>query len=157
MRGTATFILVASGPVGVLEDRREDIDKVFDTLATSLPAPYGIPRDTAFTMPLGGPSTLDPHVARETTSHFYVSGIFRGLVKLDESLAVVPDLTESWEVDESGTVYNFTLRQGITFHNGRPITAADFKYSLERATDPDLHSETAFLYLVDIVGVHEKL
>ncbi len=157
MRGTATFILVASGPVGVLEDRREDIDKAFDTLATSLPAPYDIHRDTAFTMPLGEPSTLDPHVARETTSHFYVSGIFSGLVKLDEGLSVVPDLAESWQVDESGTVYTFTLRDGITFHNGRPITAADLKYSLERATDPDLHSETAFLYLVDIVGVHEKL
>lgn len=60
-------------------------------------------------------------------------------------------------MDESGTVYTFTIREGITFHNGRPITATDFKYSLERATDPELHSDTAFLYLSDIVGVNEKL
>ena len=157
IRGTATFVLAASGPVGVMEDQQRDINTVFETLATSVPAPYGIARDTAFTMPLGEPSTLDPHVARETTSHFYVSSIFSGLVKLDEGLSVVPDLAESWDVDESGTIYTFTIKEGITFHNGRPITAADFKYSLERATDPELHSDTAFLYLADIVGVHEKL
>ena len=156
-RGTATFVLAASGPVAVMEDRQKDINTVFETLTTSVPAPYGIPRDTAFTMPLGEPSTLDPHVARETTSHFYVSSIFSGLVKLDEGLSVVPDLAESWDVDESGTVYTFTIREDITFHNGRPITAADFKYSLERATEPELHSDTAFLYLSDIVGAHEKL
>ena len=157
MRGAATFVMVASGPVASLEDQQEDIDTVFNTLATSVPVPYGIPRGTAFTMPLGEPSTLDPHISTETTSHFYVSSIFSGLVKLDEGLAVVPDLAESWEVDESGTVYTFTLREDITFHDGKPITAADFKYSLERATDPELHSDTAFLYLSDIVGAHEKL
>ena len=55
------------------------------------------------------------------------------------------------------TVYTFTLREGITFHDGTPITAEDFKYSIERASDPGLHSDTAPLYLGDIVGVREKL
>ena len=95
-------------------------------------------------MPLGEPSTLDPHVARETTSHFYVSGIFSGLVKLDEGLSVVPDLAESWDVDESGTVYTFTIREGITFHNGRPITAADFKYSWSGPRNPSFTATPPF-------------
>ncbi len=157
MRGAATFVVVASGPAEALDAQQEAIDTVFDTLTTSVPAPYGIDRSTAFTMPLGEPRTLDPHVSRETTSHFYVSSIFSGLVKLGEGLAVVPDLAESWEVDESGAVYTFTIRDDITFHDGRPITAADFKYSIERATDHELHSDTALLYLSDIVGAREKL
>ncbi|MDE2765148.1 MAG: peptide ABC transporter substrate-binding protein, partial [Chloroflexota bacterium] len=60
-------------------------------------------------------------------------------------------------VDDSATVYTFTLRDGIAFHDGRPITAHDFKYSIERAAEPELHSDTAPLYLGDIVGMHERL
>ncbi len=157
MRGHATFVITASGRVDALADQQEAIDTLFDTFQTSVPSPYGIDRNTAFTMPLGEPSTLDPAVARETLSHFYVSAIYSGLVRLDEALSVTPDLAESWEVDESGTVYTFTLRDGITFHDGKPITAADFKRSIERATDPELHSDTALLYLDDIVGALAKM
>ena len=156
-RNGATFILVASGAPGQMREEKEAIDAVFDTFNAVMPAPYGIARDTAFTMPLGEPSTLDPQVARDATSHFYVSSIFSGLVKLDEGLAVVPDLAESWEVDETGTVYTFTLREGITFHDGKPITATEFKRSIERATDTEFHSDTALLYLNDIVGALEKM
>ena len=60
-------------------------------------------------------------------------------------------------MDDTGTVYTFTLRRGIYFHDGREITADDFKYSIERASDPELHSDTVPLYLGDIVGMHEKL
>ena len=156
-RGAATFMLVVSGPTDISRDEQETIDAVFGSFDTSLPVPYGIDRDRAFTMPLGEPSTLDPAVARETTSHFYVSSIYSGLVRLDEALSVSPNLAESWAVDETGTVYTFTLRDGITFHDGKPITAADFKFSIERATDPELHSDTALLYLSDIVGAVAKM
>ena len=73
------------------------------------------------------------------------------------ALSVTPDLAESWAVDDTGTVYTFTLRDGITFHDGKPITAADFKFSIERATDPELHGDTALLYLDDIVGAVAKM
>ena len=108
-------------------------------------------------MPLGEPSSLDPAIIRETISHLFVSNLFSGLVRLGEELEVVPDLAERWEVDEAGLVYTFTLRDDITFHDGKPITADDFKYSIERATDPELHSDTAPLYLGDIAGVRDKL
>ena len=156
-RGSANFIMAVSSPANVSQDQRDGIREAFNSFDTSLPAPYGIARDRAFTMPLGEPSTLDPAVARETTSHFYVSSIYSGLVRLDQALSVSPNLAESWAVDETGTVYTFTLRDDITFHDGKPITAADFKYSIERATDPELHSDTALLYLSDIVGAVAKL
>ena len=156
-RGSANFIMAVSSPANVSQDQRDGIREAFNSFDTSLPAPYGIARDRAFTMPLREPRTLDPAVARDTTSHFYVSSIYSGLVRLDEALSVTPNLAESWQVDESGTVYTFTLRDGITFHDGKPITAADFKYSIERATDPELHSDTALLYLSDIVGALAKM
>ena len=156
-RDGANFIMAVTSPVTVSQDQRDGIREVFDSFETFLPAPHGIARDKAFTMPLGEPTTLDPAVARETTSHFYVSSIYSGLVRLDEALSVTPNLAESWQVNDSGTVYTFTLRDGITFHDGKPITAADFKFSIERATDPELHSDTALLYLADIVGAVAKM
>ena len=156
-RATFTFAVVLEAPASEVNDLEQAFDAVLGSFESFTPAPFGVPRDKAFTMPLGEPTTMDPAVARETTSGFFVNHVFSGLVRLDDDYSVVPDLAESWEVDESGTVYTFTLRKGITFHNGRAITAEDFKYSMERGTDLDLNSDTVPLYLGDIVGVDEKL
>jgi oligopeptide transport system substrate-binding protein len=103
------------------------------------------------------PLTLDPALVVDATSAEYVVEIFGGLVTLDERLDVVPDLAERWEVSEDGRTYTFFLREGARFHDGRPVTAADFKYSLERACDPRTGSTVAGVYLGDIVGAKEKL
>ena len=156
-RGGLTFVLVLSTPAGELADQWRTFETMLTSFTSFPPAPYGIPRDRAFTMPLGSPSTLDPAIVRDSTTHLYVSSLFSGLVRMATDLSVNPDLAERWEVDEAGVVYTFTLREGIAFQDGRPITAADFKYSIERATEPELHSDTAPLYLGDIVGVRSKL
>ncbi len=104
-----------------------------------------------------GPRTLDPALVRDSTSGSYVQEIFSGLVTLDRSLKVVPDIAERWDTSDGGKTYPFQLRQDATFHGGRPVTSSDFKYSLERATDPGTGSKTAANMLGDIVGVKEKL
>ena len=156
-RGGLTFILVLSTPARELTDQWRTFETTLTSFTSFPPAPYGIARDRAFTMPLGEPATLDPAIVRDTTTHLYVSRLFSGLVRFAPDLSVGPDLAERWEVDAAGVVYTFTLREGITFHDGQPITAEDFKYSIERVTEPELHSATAPLYLGDIVGVREKL
>jgi len=103
------------------------------------------------------PVTLDPALVEDVYSAEYITKIFSGLVTLDESLEVVPDLAERWEVSKDGTVYTFYLRENARFHNGKPVTAEDVKYSLERACDPATGSHTAGMYLDDIKGVKEKL
>ena len=45
---------------------------------------------------------------------------------------MAPCLTESWSESPDGLVYEFTLRQGVTFHNGDPFTAADVQFSFQR-------------------------
>ncbi len=156
-RGGLTFVLSLSSTAAHIDRQPETIETTLASFESFPPAPYGIPRGRALTMPLGEPSSLDPAVIRETISHLFVNNLFSGLVRLGEELDVEPDLAERWEVDDTGLVYTFTLRDDVTFHDGRPITANDFKYSIERASDPELHSDTAPLYLGDIVGVQEKL
>lgn len=156
-RGELLYVLVVIAPLAEVERQEETIDTMLASFRSFPPEPYGVPRDSAFTMPLGEPTTLDPAIASETTSHFFVTSLFSGLVRISSDFSIEPDLAEDVRVDVTGLVYTFTLRDDITFHDGTPITAEDFKYSIERATDAALNSETAPLYLGDIVGVTEKL
>jgi oligopeptide transport system substrate-binding protein len=103
------------------------------------------------------PYTLDPAVAGEMTSHGYIMQLFSGLVCLDDNLEPAPDIAANWQVSNNGTTYTFSLRQDVTFHDGRAVKAADFKYSWERACDPATGSLTAATYLGDIVGVADVL
>ncbi|MGQ9584875.1 MAG: ABC transporter substrate-binding protein [Anaerolineae bacterium] len=103
------------------------------------------------------PETLDPALAGDLDSAQYVNKLFSGLVSLDEELRVQPELAEGWEVSEDGRVYTFHLRRDARFHDGRPITAEDFRYSLERSCDPATESTVAEAYLGDIVGVRARL
>ncbi len=103
------------------------------------------------------PDVLDPALVHDATSGSYVEEIFGGLVRLDENLEVVPDIAADWEISDDGTVYTFHLRDDVKFQDGRPVTAHDLKYSIDRACEPDLDSPTAGSYLGDIVGVEEAL
>jgi len=103
------------------------------------------------------PTTLDPAISTETTSTQYIMLIYSGLLKLNSDLEPVGDIAESWDVSADGKVYTFNLRKDVTFQNGHAVTAADFKYSWERAANPSTGSGTAATYLGDIVGVSEML
>ncbi len=103
------------------------------------------------------PWTLDPAVSSEMTSHEYIMQIFSGLVCLDDNLEPAPDIAQSWKVSNDGRTYTFYLRHDVSFHNGRRVKAEDFRYSWQRACDPQTRSETAATYLGDIVGVREVL
>ena len=103
------------------------------------------------------PPTLDPHLTTDTTSSGVVVELFSGLVTMNTDLQLVPDIAESWDIDDTGTVYTFNLRKNAKFHDGKPITAHDVKWSLERAVHPDTASPVADTYLNDIIGVEKAL
>lgn len=117
----------------------------------------GIPRGGVFRRLWGDPPTLDPHQVSDTTSAGIVVEIFSGLVKLGPDLNIVPDLAKSWEISEDGVVYTFKLQEDLKFSDGTPVTAADFKYSLERAAKPETESTVSELYLGDIVGMEDVI
>ncbi len=104
-----------------------------------------------------GPITLDPALAADSTSDMYIIQLFSGLVRLDQNLKVAPDIASSWDISNGGKTYTFHLRHDVKFDDGKPVTAADFKYSWERALSPSTGSSTAGTYLDDIVGASEVL
>jgi oligopeptide transport system substrate-binding protein len=108
-------------------------------LAVALAAPARAPapaprRGGTFRAVLGAdPPTLDPAQASDTTSSAVLRQIFDGLLELDEHLVPQPALAERYTISPDGRVYTFHLRRGVKFQNGREVTAADVKYSFERA------------------------
>ena len=104
-----------------------------------------------------GPITLDPATAAEASSAQYIVQIFSGLVRLDENMKVAADIAQTWDESTDGKTYTFHLRQDVRFHDGKQVTAADFKYSWERALTPATQSLTAGTYLNDIVGAADML
>jgi ABC-type transport system substrate-binding protein len=125
--------------------------------AEEAPPPAPSADGQVLTVPGGDPPTLDPHLSGDATSAEYVVEIFSGLVTFDRDLNIVPDLAESWEVSDDGTVYIFHLREDARFHNGKPVRAQDFKWSIERACDFRTRSITADTYLGDVIGCRDKL
>ena len=125
----------------------------------------GLNQDPNLGKPKGGkliqlfrdPPTLDPHLTTDNISGRLVNEVFGGLVTLGLDLNVAPDLAERIEVSEDGLNYTFHLRKEAKFHNGKPVTSEDARWSLERVADPETQSPVAAQYLSDIVGVSAKL
>jgi peptide/nickel transport system substrate-binding protein len=80
-------------------------------------------------------ATLDPGRGFEITGGMVHKATYNTLVTwADDNVSeLVPDLAESWEVTEGGTVFTFKLREGVKFHSGNELTAQDVKWSWERA------------------------
>ena len=114
-------------------------------------------KENVFRINFSDPPTFDPHLVTDTTSASIIVEIFSGLVTLNKDLDIIPDLAESWEVSDDGTVYTFNLREDIKFSNGENVTAQDFKWSIERSANPDTGSYNADVYLGDIIGVKEVI
>lgn len=89
-------------------------------------------------------SSLDPTFARTQANNWVCNLMYNGLVKLDDSLKIVPDIAKSWEISEDGKIYSFTLRKDVYFHKNqafgkdstRVVNAKDFEYSFNRLIDP---------------------
>ena len=87
--------------------------------------------------------TLDPAFARVNGDIWAVNQIFNGLVQLDDSLHIQPDIAKKWEIKDSALTYSFTLRNDVYFHKNslfgkdstRLVTAKDFEYSFNRLLD----------------------
>ena len=76
------------------------------------------------------PTNLDPRVGTDSFSEDLDGLIFDSLVAHDQRLNVVPDLAQKWETPDPLT-YVFHLRSGVKFHDGRPLTAADVKFTFD--------------------------
>lgn len=100
-------------------------------------------------------STLDPAIGYDWQNWSMIKSLFDGLMDYEPGTTnLVPDLAESYELSEDGLTYTFHLRKGVKFHNGRELTAADIKYSIERAVRPETQSPGAGFF-ASIAGFEE--
>lgn len=107
---------------------------------TGTNATAGIVANGRYRVPLlNNPRTLDPLYVQDDYGATIVSQLFSGLVRFSPELFVVPDLAETWSVEDGGTTYRFSLRSA-KFHDGRPVTSADVSFSLSRLIRADPES-----------------
>ena len=81
----------------------------------------------------GGPVSLDPVRAYDSASGQLLQNIYETLYTYDGEAIdeFVPSLATDYEVSEDGMTYTFTLREGVTFHSGNPMTCKDVEYSYQ--------------------------
>ncbi|WP_130834128.1 ABC transporter substrate-binding protein [[Erwinia] mediterraneensis] len=89
-------------------------------------------------------ATLDPAIGYDWQNWSMIKSLFDGLMDYRPGTTELEnDLAESYTISADGRVYTFVLRKGVKFHNGREVTAADVKYSLERTANPQTQSPGA--------------
>jgi hypothetical protein len=118
--------LIAVGKANNIAARRTTLNTMVAQAQLGGDRLLGYDRDETLVLLGGEPlaRSLDP--AQQTGSAAGFAGLlYSGLVQLSPDLQVLPDLAERWDVSADGSVYTFTLRQGLTFADGRPLTATD--------------------------------
>jgi peptide/nickel transport system substrate-binding protein len=102
------------------------------------------------------PNTFDPHLTVGRNTQIFIANVFDGLTARDASGQITPALATDWGVLPGGGGWQFTLRDGVTFHNGDPFTPESVKFTLERVINPDtkstISSEMGSIAGVDITG-----
>ncbi len=84
------------------------------------------------------PKSLDPAAVTAVNDFRILVNVYEGLVRYAPgTLEVEPGLAESWEISEDGTEYTFTLREGVTFHDGTPLNAEAVKFNFDRMLNED--------------------
>ncbi len=102
------------------------------------------------------PGSLDPALAQGTHDSWILMHTFEGLMTYDKDGNVVPGMAAAEPViSEDGLTYTFTLKDGMKWSNGDPVTAKDFEFSWKRVSDPDLAADYAYQVFY-IEGMEER-
>jgi len=102
-----------------------------------------------------GPAvTMDPAFNNLNDDSYQQNLVFNKLVNVDANFQPIPELAKAWSVSDDGKTWTFELEQGVTFHDGKPMTAADVVWSFKRLIDPAVGSPGAgLLGFLDPAGI----
>lgn len=106
------------------------------------------PRPDANTLVMiieSSPSNLDPRVGTDAQSEFIDMLLFDSLLRRDEHFQLQPFIAERWEATDPLT-YVFHLRPGVRFHDGRPLTSRDVKWTLDSMLNGTVRSAKTATY-----------
>jgi ABC-type transport system substrate-binding protein len=101
----------------------------------------------------GNIPTLDPAFARNPRIIWPTNQLFNGLVQLDDSLNILPDIAKRWSINDTTSTYTFFLRDDVYFHKSkvfgkdstRTVVASDFVYSFDRLIDEKVASSGSWV------------
>ena len=96
------------------------------------------------------PGTLDPHIATGNSAAPVLYDMNVGLTTFDNDGRVTAGAAESWTISDDGLTYTFTLREGVTWHDGSPFNAEDVVYSFRRIIDEPMANNWRFSTVTDI-------
>lgn len=111
------------------------------------------------------PTTLNPLTSTDAFSSRVQSYVMESLLTRDiETYEWVPSLATEWSISEDGTVFEFTLREGVKWHDGKPLTADDVKFSFDAIMHPENKYRTAHrrpffesIKKVEVVGEKQNI
>ena len=101
------------------------------------------------------PNSLDMPKAAERNASNAAWQLYDSLLFINDAGALEPALATEWSVSEDGTTYTFTLREGVAFHNGEPLTAEAVVFSWERGKNPENQYSTDWSQATSVVAVDE--
>jgi oligopeptide transport system substrate-binding protein len=92
------------------------------------------------------PPTLDPGMAQDNVSGTVLNAIFEGLTRVDKDGKVIPGMATDWKISDDGLTYTFTIRDGVKWSTGAPVTAHDFEFAWKRTLDPAKQTPSPYAY-----------
>jgi oligopeptide transport system substrate-binding protein len=95
---------------------------------------------------------LDSATTTDEVSTDILLNVMSGLYRLDPDARPVPDMAESVDISSDQLTYTFTLRDGIKWSNGDPVTAHDFEYAWKRVLNPDTGAQYAYIISTFVKG-----
>lgn len=96
------------------------------------------------------PQTMDPHAVNSAAVLGFLNNVYEGLVRRGKDMSIEPALATSWEPIGAGEGWRFTLRQGVTFHDGSAFDAQDVLFSYQRASDEASDTRSWFAPVSDV-------
>ncbi|WP_417309432.1 peptide ABC transporter substrate-binding protein [Devosia sp.] len=113
--------------------------------ALALSTAFGAQAQTLRMFNGGEPASIDPHRVSGDWENRIVGDYLEGLMTEDANAEPILGQAASYEVNDDGTVYTFTLRDDVTWTDGTPVTAQDFEYAFKRLLDPEMAADYAYL------------
>lgn len=137
---SVAFIFAACGGGDDLEDAMEDErEETEETEEASEEESSGEATEggTVTIGTLSDPVLLLPTHSSDTASGDIEDIIFNQLVRIDEEIVIQPELAKDWEISDDGLTYTFEIHEGVTFHDGEPLTADDVAFTFNVFIDED--------------------
>ncbi|MDQ3940549.1 MAG: ABC transporter substrate-binding protein, partial [Actinomycetota bacterium] len=134
---SVAFSLLCALALGACDTPTPADGAVVTPPATEAPVPSVTqpfaPDEDVLTVAIQEPSTLDPMRLQDPGGVLVARQLYEGLTRWDPvEERVVPGVAESWKVADGGRRFTFRLYEGMSFHDGSPVTSKDFKFAFER-------------------------